>query len=255
MVARVMWLLAVVVVCEAFSPSVLRTPPLRQRALGLPARDGGTYRRRRHRAVMLAEPAAVFDAAAAVDAAAATTALAPATFEPQMDAQAMTGFGVIFALSAVTYWVWFNVLVPQKRTEVALSKRNGEIRGYLDGLNEAGTTTPAPMDAAVATTSMPISVDALSTDAAAPSVALAADAPLAAQAPDAPPAISSRGFERWLFTDWLEGNTKKEPAVPFLPDNKFNSGDNPVLAGTGLIMVAVVVASVVEKLTGVTVGR
>jgi hypothetical protein len=79
MVARVMWLLAVVVVCEAFSPSVLRTPPLRQRALGLPARDGGTYRRRRHRAVMLAEPAAVFDAAAAVDAAAATTALAPAT--------------------------------------------------------------------------------------------------------------------------------------------------------------------------------
>jgi hypothetical protein len=65
--------------------------------------------------------------------------------------------------------VWFNVLVPQKRTEVALSKRNGEIRGYLDGLNEAGTTTPAPMDAAVATTSMPISVDALSTDAAAPS--------------------------------------------------------------------------------------
>lgn len=199
---------------------------------------------------MLAEPAATIDAAAALDAA---TALAPATtFEPQMDGQAMTAFGVIFALSAVTYWVWFNVLVPQKRTEVALSKRSGEIREYLDGLQEAGTAGPAP----ATSTSMPISVEApLTVDTAPPLATLASDAPPVTLPAEAPPAASSRGFERWLFTDWLEGNTKKEPAVPFLPADKFNSGDNPVIASTALIMVAVVVASVVEKLTGVTIGR
>ena len=78
MAPSVMWLLAVVVACEAFAPSIVRTPPLRQRTLGLPARDGGAHRRRRHRALMLAEPAAAFDATAAFDAAAATTSLAVA---------------------------------------------------------------------------------------------------------------------------------------------------------------------------------
>ena len=43
-----------------------------------------------------------------------------------------------------------------------------------------------------------------------------------------------RGFERWLFTDWLnkpdaKGGRQKEPALPILKDAKWNSGDNPVL--------------------------
>ena len=43
-----------------------------------------------------------------------------------------------------------------------------------------------------------------------------------------------RGFERWLFSDWLnkpasKGGRQKEPALPILKDAKWNSGDNPVL--------------------------
>jgi hypothetical protein len=43
-----------------------------------------------------------------------------------------------------------------------------------------------------------------------------------------------RGFERWLFTDWLtksdkKGGRQKEPALPILKQVKWNSGDNPVL--------------------------
>ena len=49
-----------------------------------------------------------------------------------------------------------------------------------------------------------------------------------------PASATGRGFERWLFTDWLEPNKKKDPAVPFLPKSKFNSGDNPVIASTAL---------------------
>lgn len=57
-----------------------------------------------------------------------------------------------------------------------------------------------------------------------------------------------RGLERWLFTDWLEGSKQKPSALPVLKKAKWNSGDNPVLVATTLILLGVTITSVTEKL-------
>ena len=59
-----------------------------------------------------------------------------------------------------------------------------------------------------------------------------------------------RQLEQWLFTDWLQGRTRKPAALPFFKKAKFNSGDNPILVAAALIGTAVITASVVEQLTG-----
>ena len=58
-----------------------------------------------------------------------------------------------------------------------------------------------------------------------------------------------RNFEKWLFADWLRNNksAKKPSAVPFLKDAKWNSGDNPVLVTSGLLLLCVVLASITER--------
>lgn len=38
-----------------------------------------------------------------------------------------------------------------------------------------------------------------------------------------------RRLERWLLRDWLDPSRRKEPALPFLPKAKFNSGDAAAL--------------------------
>lgn len=126
---------------------------------------------------------------------------APArSFEPILpDTSALLGFGVVVAISIVAAIVWNTQVVPVSRTKLALSKKSGDVKEYLDGLKETED--------------------------------------------------SDRKFEQWLFTDWLQtSRTKKDPALPILPKAKWNSGDNPVLAATALIIVGVVISSIVEKL-------
>jgi hypothetical protein len=59
------------------------------------------------------------------------------TFEPQLDVATTTGIAFITLLTAAAGVFWWNVIVPQKRTEVSISKSKGEIKGYLDELKEA----------------------------------------------------------------------------------------------------------------------
>mmetsp|Transcript_3254 Transcript_3254/g.6835 ORF Transcript_3254/g.6835 Transcript_3254/m.6835 type:complete len:175 (-) Transcript_3254:43-567(-) len=99
------------------------------------------------------------------------------------------------ALSTGAYVFWDGTIVPQKRTELAKSKRVGEVKEYLDELKEA----------------------------------------------------EDRQAEKWLLNDWLVGPKKKQPAVPFLPKKKFNSGDNPVLFSTAIIMVPVLLAAALHR--------
>ena len=67
----------------------------------------------------------------------------------------------------------------------------------------------------------------------------------------------SRQLERWLFTDWLiamdrtRTRTKKESAIPILKNAKWNSGDNPVLVATALILLGVVLTAVTERFASV----
>ena len=112
-------------------------------------------------------------------------------------ATTLFGLTLTVALSTGAYVYWDGTIVPQKRKELAKSKRKGEIKEYLDDLKEA----------------------------------------------------DERSAEKWLMNDWLENEPGKEkqPAVPFLPSKKFNSGDNPVIATTALIMLPVLLAAALHR--------
>jgi hypothetical protein len=67
---------------------------------------------------------------------------------------------------------------------------------------------------------------------------------------------SNRVLERWLFTDWLQSSERKkgrqkEPALPILKSAKWNSGDNPVLAATALILLGVILTSITERVANI----
>ena len=64
-----------------------------------------------------------------------------------------------------------------------------------------------------------------------------------------------RGFERWLFNDWLvdnksekKGGRQKEPALPILKNAKWNSGDNPVVVAAALMMIGVIFTALTERI-------
>jgi hypothetical protein len=59
------------------------------------------------------------------------------TFEPQMDVQTTGGLLAVFLITTIAGSFWWNIIVPQKRTELSLSKGKGEIKEYLDELREA----------------------------------------------------------------------------------------------------------------------
>lgn len=63
--------------------------------------------------------------------------VASGVYEAQISGTAIAGLAGTSAILVAAGIVWWNVIVPQKRTEVALSKRNGEISEYLDDLREA----------------------------------------------------------------------------------------------------------------------
>lgn len=147
--------------------------------------------------------------------ASATLPSGSATFEPIVpDTSVLLGFLGIILVSAVAGWVWANQVVPVSRTNLAISKRTGPVKDYLDELRESGAN---------------------------------------ATASNATDTGSSREFEQWLFTDWLEKPEKKagrqkEPALPILKNAKWNSGDNPVLAASALIGLGVLFTSVTERI-------
>jgi hypothetical protein len=127
-------------------------------------------------------------------------------FEPIIpDTFALFSIGSVAILCAAAAWVWANQVVPTGRTKLALSKRQGTVKEYLDGLEKAE---------------------------------------------------DDRQFEQWLFTDWLEQRNataslgrQKEPAIPVLKKAKWNSGDNPKLTATALIMLGVTFAAVNERVS------
>mmetsp|Transcript_27484 Transcript_27484/g.41600 ORF Transcript_27484/g.41600 Transcript_27484/m.41600 type:complete len:171 (-) Transcript_27484:136-648(-) len=57
-----------------------------------------------------------------------------------------------------------------------------------------------------------------------------------------------RPVEQWLFADWLQDNkSAKQPAIPFLKKAKWNSGDNPVVVTSAIMILGIVVASISER--------
>lgn len=113
------------------------------------------------------------------------------------------------------------------RQNLALSKKSGAVREYLDEL-QGGAANSTSVDILLDTNSTVVEGKPVSTD------------------------DNNRKFERWLFSDWLDKKPrKKDAAIPVLKKAKWNSGDNPVLAATGLILLGVLVTSVTERIVDV----
>jgi hypothetical protein len=139
------------------------------------------------------------------------------------DTSLLIGMGSVILLCVVAASVWANEVVPVSRTKLAISKSRGEVREYLDGLQQTNTTVGLDDEAG--------------------------EVVMQYQTED-----DGRGFERWLFSDWLnkpasKGGRQKEPALPFLKDAKWNSGDNPVLVTAGIMMIGIVLASFTERIS------
>jgi hypothetical protein len=152
------------------------------------------------------------------------------TFEPILPASStLIAFGSIIALSALAVWVWANLVVPVSRTNLALSKKNGPVKDYLDELRMAEIQSTTENDL------VPMNITMVEMNEVSQST-------------------NTRAFERWLFTDWLQKESKgskkgrqKEPALPILKNAKWNSGDNPVLVASALIMGGVVLTAITER--------
>jgi hypothetical protein len=171
--------------------------------------------------------AVYFDGSASFTSSATT---AP-TFEPIVPD--LSGFVVIVIFCVAVAWVWAYQVVPVARTNLAISKRSGPVADYLEELLQVSTpsgntTSDTPMEMLENTH---------------PNGTVTESKNLTSR---------TRAFERWLFSDWLDkpkrkSGRQKDPALPILKNAKWNSGDNPVLAATALILLGVVCTSITER--------
>ena len=193
-----------------------------------------------------------FSQGQALTSAALVTADANAqVFEPVMpDTSGLVAMGGVVVLCVIAALVWNNSVVPISRTKLAISKSRGEVKEYLDGLEEgAAATTTDTSSSGDISENVDTSMKSNSADD------MSEDVETSMQSNSADAADSDgRDFERWLFTDWLEGRKggskagrQKEPALPILKSAKWNSGDNPVVVTSALMFLGVVIASLTER--------
>jgi hypothetical protein len=156
------------------------------------------------------------------------------TFDPVVPD--LSGFVVIVIFCVAAAWVWANQVVPVARTNLAISKRSGPVADYLEELRQAST----PITNATSETTM-VSLESTGSH---PDVTETESRNMKSR--------GGRALERWLFSDWLDKSERKsgrqkDPALPILPNAKWNSGDNPILAATALILLGVVCTSITER--------
>ena len=165
--------------------------------------------------------------------------------------ETLIGMGVIAILCVVLYFVWEKQVVPVSRTKLALSKKKGDVKNYLDELKASELSSE--------TTQTIGSVDensSLLTEGSAMGINSSTDTDKSdneIQTENQP--SSDRAFERWLFNDWLVDNKsekkagrQKQPALPILKNAKWNSGDNPVVVAALLMMIGVIFTALTERI-------
>ena len=157
------------------------------------------------------------------------------SYEPMLpQTEILVGMVLITLVSLIACWVWGNQVVPVSRAKLAISKSRGEVKEYLDDLKASDPSL-------VVETEEVTNINEAAVDEKATILSVVKK--------------DDRAFERWLFSDWLRDNKserragrQKDAALPFLKDAKWNSGDNPVLAATALILVGVLFSSLLERL-------
>ena len=59
------------------------------------------------------------------------------SFDPQINIEQIGSMSIITAILVIVAAYWWNVVIPTKRKEVAISKRTGEIKEYLDDIRDS----------------------------------------------------------------------------------------------------------------------
>jgi hypothetical protein len=162
--------------------------------------------------------------------------------------EALVGMGVTVILCVIVSWVWANQVVPVSRTNLAISKSRGEVKEYLEELkasdNRDNQRTEENSSVELKQSNLEMTNTTMLSKEKDPE--------------DASTSNDSRGFERWLFTDWLQDNKsakkagrQKEPALPILKEAKWNSGDNPVVVTAAMMVLGVIVTALTERVASI----
>jgi type II secretory pathway pseudopilin PulG len=181
------------------------------------------------------------------------------SFDPILpDTTILIGFGIIVILCAIAANVWANQVVPISRTKLAIAKQqnsNSTLRQYLNELLEIENNIVPNVDD---DKNSPNPITLSTINELNNSIIVEGENELddAITTNSNRTLYGDRALERWLFTDWLIKDSKirksgrqKEPAIPILKNAKWNSGDNPILVATTLILLGVLVTSVTERIT------
>ena len=170
----------------------------------------------------------------------------------------LVGMSIVVVISIVAAIVWNPQVVPVSRTKLAISKAKGPVKEYLDELRVAETEAAAAAAASLSKSTASKGTANASINSEDQNDETAMNSNMDPITTDNNNKKNNRSFERWLFADWLRPrSTKKAPAIPSslllgvpLKDAKWNSGDNPVLVTTAMMMVGIVVASISEQFRG-----
>ncbi|KAJ1439128.1 hypothetical protein B484DRAFT_427824 [Ochromonadaceae sp. CCMP2298] len=165
--------------------------------------------------------------------------------------------GCALLLSASAY-VWWSQVIPQKRTELAISKRSGDVREYLEGLRGEGAGGVGGVGEGAGVGG----IGGFGVGGAGAEANADGEGELSGNLGSGNLGsgnLGNRRFEQWLFTDWVQklptakgsrGSTARPPksaALPFLKKAKWNSGDNPILVAFASIISCGAAASLAER--------
>lgn len=216
---------------------------------------------------------------------ASTTTTTDIVFDPIVpDDTILIGLAITFVICIIASYVWSNEVVPISRTKLALSKRNGPVRQYLEELqnndydydssSSASLSSPQPSSTRYSEIDM-LGTEIISRESTTIGTEITTGSHSTTQQhsnnniydnnniidTSIKKTKNTRLFEKWLFTDWLEQaayrndpkNTNKKPqkesALPILKNAKWNSGDNPIVVATALILFGVILTSILERIT------
>jgi hypothetical protein len=61
------------------------------------------------------------------------------TFEAQVSPEILYPIAGVFSVLIVTVYVWWTIVIPQQRSKLAISKRKGGVKQFLDTIEDDTT--------------------------------------------------------------------------------------------------------------------
>ena len=58
------------------------------------------------------------------------------TFEAQMSPEIVYSIAGVLSILAVTVYIWWTLVIPQQRSKLAISKKKGDVKQFLDSIDD-----------------------------------------------------------------------------------------------------------------------